>query len=178
VELASDGAALIGSDNWVGLHAMHALSKITGQAFDLDEKKWRAWWKEQRNGVADLAVPADSAVKLLGAEATVELRGLLVHTPKGAFLMVREQRPFTNEAGDVKEGEVVAWELDFGMKGADTEQRAKSLSGKTVVVSGKCKMAAALKFGGNPLNQAMPSGSEWRLEKTVLVSSLAASEKK
>jgi hypothetical protein len=180
VELASDGAALIGSDNWVGLHAMHALTKITGQAFDLDEKKWRAWWKEQRNGVADLAVPADSAVKVLSVEAAVEVRGLLVYTPKGTFVMVRDQRPFT-DGGFVKEREVVAWELDFGKKGADMEQLAKSLSGKTVVLSGKCKMASVLTFGGNPLNPlnaAMPSGSEWRLEKTVLVSSLAASEKK
>jgi hypothetical protein len=72
----------------------------------------------------------------------------------------------------------VTWELDFGKKPGDLEQQAKDLSGTTVVVSGTCKMAATLTFGANPMNPSAPSGSEWRLEKTVAVSRLIAAEKK
>jgi hypothetical protein len=175
IALVSDGTALIGSDNYIGLHAMQALTKITGQKFGLDETKWQAWWKEQPKEAAQPAVGADSSVKVLSAEATVELRGLLVHTPKGTFVMVREERKVRADETQV---EVVAWELDFGKKGAELEQQTKGLSGKAVVVNGTCKMVSTLTYGGNPINPAMPSGSEWRLEKTVTVSRLAASEKK
>ena len=181
IALVSDGTALIGSDNYVGLHAAQALTKITGQKFDLDEKKWLAWWKEQQKEAARPAIGADSCVKVLSADATVELRGLLVHTPKGTFVMVREERKVRSKFGfdaDETEVEVVAWELDFGKKGAELEQQAKGLSGKAVVVNGNCKMVSALTYGGNPINPSLPSGSEWRLEKKVTVSRLAASEKK
>ena len=171
IALVSDGTALIGSDNYVGLHAMQALTKITGQKFGLDETKWQAWWKEadsagrrSRQFCQGLECRGDGrAARAAGAYA----EGHVCH---GA-----EERKVRADETQV---EVVAWELDFGKKGADLEQQAKGLSGKAVVVNGTCKMVSTLTYGGNPINPAMPSGSEWRLEKTVTVSRLAASEKK
>jgi hypothetical protein len=47
IDLLADGAALVGSDNYVGSHAAVALSRITGRPFSTDQQEWRRWWKEQ-----------------------------------------------------------------------------------------------------------------------------------
>jgi hypothetical protein len=51
VELVGDGAALPGSDNYVGLHAVHALRKIAagkGTPDSYELKDWQAWWRAHR----------------------------------------------------------------------------------------------------------------------------------
>ncbi len=71
--MLTDGtAALIGSDNYVGLHAAAAAKAITGQSFDTDQKKWKEWWKEQQTNVVAPAASGDP-VKVLRSEVTVEL---------------------------------------------------------------------------------------------------------
>lgn len=61
IDLLSDGRALVGSDNWVGLHAANALSAITGRPFSLDPKEWKGWWDGQ-NKQSSEANPTDEAL--------------------------------------------------------------------------------------------------------------------
>jgi hypothetical protein len=48
IKILDDGTALIGSDNYVGLHAAHALQEITGQSFGQDEAAWQKWYANQK----------------------------------------------------------------------------------------------------------------------------------
>ena len=48
IECVGDTRGLIGSDNWVGGHAVNALQAITGEALGYEKEKWQNWWKENK----------------------------------------------------------------------------------------------------------------------------------
>src|SRR5262249_5744521 len=156
------------------------LSKITGQPFSIDQKEWKTWWQAQKKEAEGpkekLMVGSPSSVKVLNAEAVVELRGVLCHTPKGVFLMVREERKVRSDLGwDTTElkVEVATWELDLS-KAPELENQAKSLSGKAVLVTGTCKMIRAQP--GSPIVFPDQQGG-WAMQRIVTVSRLTATEK-
>ncbi len=179
IELLTDGTALIGSDNYVGLHAAAALKAITGQSFDTDQKKWKEWWKEQQANVVAPAASGDP-VKVLRSEVTVELRGFLAHTPKGVFLLVPdgsvvgkgEQAPWEGEGSRLRL--TTAWELDVS-KVAGLDKQAKELSGKAVVVTGTCQIVRVQTKVDTtiPDPSTPPAEAHWELQKVVTVSKLA-----
>jgi RNA polymerase sigma factor (sigma-70 family) len=180
IDLVADSTGLVGSDNYVGAHAAAALSKITGQPFSIDQKEWKTWWQAQKKEAEGpkekLMVGSPSSVKVLNAEAVVELRGVLCHTPKGVFLMVREERKVQSDLGwDTTElkVEVATWELDLS-KAPELENQAKSLSGKAVLVTGTCKMIRAQP--GSPIVFPDQQGG-WAMQRIVTVSRLTATEK-
>jgi hypothetical protein len=186
IELVADGTALPGSDHYVGVHAVHALEKITGQRLGFEQKEWKAWWAKQAK--EEPKPGAAGGVKVLSAEATVELHGLLADTPKGVFLMVQEEQFVPTESGIIRKPGAVAWELDFS-KNAELARQAKELSGKPAVVVGTCKMmrvpgAAGRRTGDIggldshdlDLGHSEP-GNHWQMQRIVTVTKLSDGEK-
>jgi hypothetical protein len=188
IDLVADGTALVGSDNYVGSHAAAALSKITGRPFSTDQKEWKAWLAKQTN--EDPKPGATGGVKVLSAEATVELNGLLADTPKGVFLMVQEERLVPGLHGTENKLGAVAWELDFS-KSLELAKQAKELSGKAAVVVGTCKMVQVPgtvgrrtgELGGIGSDDLLgiakaEPGNQWEMQRIVIVTKLSAGEKK
>jgi len=109
---------------------------------------------------------------VLSAEATVELRGVLAHTPKGVFVLVPEAQKVQSET----KVETVTWELDLS-KVPELEKLAKELSGKSVLVGGTCKLAPpAMTISGIYFPPDGPQLLE--MQKIVAVSKLSATDKK
>ncbi len=162
VELAEDFAGLDGSDNYVSLHAVRALQQITGESF-VEPNEWRSWAKQKKVGTS-----GEGGVRVIRAEATVELRGILAFTPKGVFVLVKESHP----VGAEDQTETATWELDLS-KVPDLEKLAKELSGKDVTVFGICPLEAV------PWREPKQSAlMPWEMKKVVAVSKLSAAEKK
>ncbi len=107
-------------------------------------------------------------VKVLRADATVELHGVLAYTPKGVFLLVKEGSPTA--------AETTTWELDVS-KAPELDKLAKELSGKAVVATGTCPMVRVLPkaYGGygGAAEPFAPGEGHWELQKVVVVSKLA-----
>jgi hypothetical protein len=160
IELVADGTALPGSDHYVGVHAVQALEKITGQRLGFEQKEWKAWWAKQKH---EEDRPPGVGIEVLSVEAKVELRGVLAHTPKGTFVVVRAFPTVNSET----------WELSFAQS-PDLEKLAKELSGKRVVVQGACKVDVNQRRF--PDGGRLPLTSE--LERLLTVSKLAAAEEK
>jgi RNA polymerase sigma factor (sigma-70 family) len=187
IDLLADGTALPGSDHYVGMHAAAALQKITGGEFSTDQKKWKEWWAKAAK--VESLPDAASDLKVLSAEATVELHGLLADTPKGVFLMVQEEQYVPTETGTIRKPGAVAWELDFG-KNAQLARQAKELSGKAAGVVGTCKMVPAPARAGGGIVPIEGIGSDevlgirkgkpsdkWEIQRIVAVTKLSGGEK-
>ncbi len=127
--------------------------------------------EELRARQKKVGTSGEGGVRVIQAEAAVELRGIPPFTPKGVFVpSPKESHPVDAE----DQTETATWELDLS-KVPDLEKLAKELSGKDVTVfSGSAHWRLV------PLARPKQSASTmpWEMKKVVAVSKFRAAEKK
>jgi hypothetical protein len=128
IDLLTDDRALIGSDNWVGLHAANALTAITGRPFSLDQQAWQGWWDGQKKQSSD-ANPTDQALLNQVKDLAQQVRKSdLIVVGRLSILTVRDgYLGGTIQVSEVLFGKVGAKEISFNSEHLALEEHEEHI---------------------------------------------------